>query len=389
MKLTPVKSAQDKRDFLLMPIELYKNDPLWVRPLDKDVEDVFDPEKNKFFTHGEVERWLLKDDGGKILGRVAAFIDRNSCDKYDQPTGGMGLFECIENQEAAFMLFDRCKEWLVERGMEAVDGPINFGEKDRWWGLLVDGFHRPLYRMSYNPPYYLKFFEAYGFKVYYEQYVFARGIPGGFKPAYAEKANRILTDPDYVIPKFSKKKMVEYAEYFRIIYNKAWTTHEAFKPMEKAQAISLMKKMKWVLDDDMIVFIFYKGEPVGFFLNIINLNELLPYMNGDLDSFWSKLKFMYHRWRRTCRTFVGIAYGVIPEHQGKGVEAAMAKHILDSVQQMDRYDHFEMGWIGDFNPKMLRVAEMINCPRYKTLYTMRKLFDETKEFKRRPIIGKK
>ena len=49
----------------------------------------------------------------------------------------MGFFECINDESVAFAMFDKCKAWLQERGMEAMDGPINFGERDRWWGLVV------------------------------------------------------------------------------------------------------------------------------------------------------------------------------------------------------------------------------------------------------------
>jgi hypothetical protein len=63
----------------------------------------------------------------------------------------MGFFECIDKQEAAFLLFDTCKAWLEKAGMEAMDGPINFGENESYWGLLVEGFDNPSYGMNYHP----------------------------------------------------------------------------------------------------------------------------------------------------------------------------------------------------------------------------------------------
>ncbi|PZR31858.1 MAG: hypothetical protein DI538_20395, partial [Azospira oryzae] len=113
MQVQEVVTAEQIREFLQLPIRLYKNTPQWIRPLDADVESVFDKEKNKTFRHGECTRWLLLDDSGKTIGRVAAFIDQKTVNKgNDQPTGGMGFFECIDNQEAAFLLFDQCKTWL-------------------------------------------------------------------------------------------------------------------------------------------------------------------------------------------------------------------------------------------------------------------------------------
>jgi hypothetical protein len=153
MKIVEVSTTEHEKQFLELPCLIYKDDVNWVRPLDKDVTYVFNKEKNKFFRHGELIRWLLVDSE-KVIGRVAAFINNKLANKNDQPTGGMGFFECINNKEAAFILFDTCKEWLKNKGMEAMDGPINFGERDSWWGLLVHGFTPIPYKVNYNPPYY-------------------------------------------------------------------------------------------------------------------------------------------------------------------------------------------------------------------------------------------
>ncbi len=95
---------------------LYKNSPHWIRPLDQDIEAVFDPGKNKSFRHGECIRWILLDKSGDVIGRVAAFVNRKTARKgNDQPTGGIGFFECVNDREAAFALFDQCKDWLKQR----------------------------------------------------------------------------------------------------------------------------------------------------------------------------------------------------------------------------------------------------------------------------------
>jgi hypothetical protein len=117
------------------------------------VESIFDPQSNVYFKHGEATRWVLQDEKGALIGRVAAFVDHHTAPKQDPPAGGMGFFECINDHYAAAMLFDTCKEWLKTRGLEAMDGPINFGETDKYWGLLVDGFTHPSYEIAYNPHY--------------------------------------------------------------------------------------------------------------------------------------------------------------------------------------------------------------------------------------------
>ena len=115
-KIVEVDSPLRIREFLRLPARLYRNEKKYIRPLDQDIEDVFDPKKNKFFRHGEAVRWLLLDENNQAVGRVAAFLDKKTAFNNEQPTGGMGFFECIEDQDAAFMLFDRCKQWLEQIG---------------------------------------------------------------------------------------------------------------------------------------------------------------------------------------------------------------------------------------------------------------------------------
>ena len=167
MEIVVVNSESLAKEWLLFPLEIYKNDPNYIRPLDNDIKEVFDTEKNKYYRTGECERWLLKKDH-EYIGRMAVFTSKKW--KNEQPTGGIGFFECINSQEAANFLFDQAKIWLAARGMEAMDGNINFGERDKWWGLLVNGFEEPLYNMNYNPPYYVQLFENYGFQIYFEHY---------------------------------------------------------------------------------------------------------------------------------------------------------------------------------------------------------------------------
>lgn len=388
MYIQQVADKNTAKEFLLFPLSIYKDDENYIRPLDKDIEFVFDENKNKYFRHGECVRWLLKNDDGKTIGRIAAFINRKTAKSFDQPTGGVGFFECINHKEAAFLLFDTAKKWLAERGMEAMDGPINFGDRDKWWGLLVDGFYQPCYCCNYNPPYYQQFFEEYGFEVYFKQYTYYRKLEWKLTPAYQEKAQKILQNPDYTFEHMRLKNLPKYIEDFRTVYNKAWVKHAGVKEMSPAQAKVIMGQLKPILDEKIVWYAYYKGECVGFYVNIPELNQLFKYVNGKLDLI-GKLKLLYHKWRGSNKTMYGIVFGIAPEHQKKGVEAAMiveaAKIILD--EKAVGYTDFQMNWIGDFNPKMMNVAEQIGGQIYKTHHTYRYLFDRSKEFKRHPILA--
>lgn len=387
MKLIEVNSPELAQEFLMTQVRLLKKDPNYIRPLDKDIENVFDPKKNKLLRDGEAVRWILQDDKGKPIGRVAAFINKKTANTFEQPTGGMGFFDCINDQAAANMLLDACRDWLQARGMEAMDGPINFGDRDRWWGLLAEGFYPPTYTMNYNPPYYVELLESYGFQVFFKQHVYYRKIEGRLDDEVYRKANLILNNPDYEFHHMSKKELKKYALDFREVYNKAWTKHEGVKGMSESQAISIMNQLKPILDERIVWFGYFKGEPISFFVNLPELNQLFKYVNGKLDT-WGKIKFAFHRWRGACTGMFGLVFGVVPEHQRKGVEAAMAVASSKTIQYDKSlpYKEMQMNWIGDFNPKMMNVAAQVGGKIYKTYHTYRYLFDRTKEFKRSKII---
>lgn len=389
MKIQEVITPQHKQEFLMFPVRLYKNEPNWIRPLDKDVESVFDPERNKAFRNGSCIRWILQNDKGETIGRVAAFVNEKTVKKgNDQPTGGMGFFECINDQAAAFKLFDQCKAWLQEKGMEAMDGPVNFGSRDRWWGLLTEGYDRqPNYQCNYNFPYYRDFFEAYGFQVYFYQLTFGRMVMTPLIPRVLEKAAITEKDPDYEYRHLKKSELALLPEYIFKVYNKAWANRNENPELTMLQAKLLVKQMKPILDVKLLYFGFYKGEPIAFYLSLPEINQILKHVNGKLNLL-GKMKFLYHQLAKTNRKAFGILFGVVPEHQGKGVDGAIVAAAGRVLQQSyRRYDEYEMNWIGDFNPKMINVAEQVGGEVCKRHATYRKLFDETKPFKRSPILS--
>ncbi len=126
MKLVEVTTQAEEKAFLDLPSYIYRNDPNWIPHLKQDIQKVFDPKANRSYRDGVAKRWIIKD-GNQCIGRVAAFYSSKYSKGMEQPTGGMVFFDCIDNQEAANLLFETCKKWLYEQGAEAMDGPINFG----------------------------------------------------------------------------------------------------------------------------------------------------------------------------------------------------------------------------------------------------------------------
>lgn len=387
MQIVEVKDRKGQRDFLRVNVELFKGEPNYIRPLDKDIEEVFDPKKNKAFRFGEAIRWVLKDNRGLLIGRIAAFVNKKYRTKGDRfPVGGIGFFDCIDDQKAADLLFDTAKEWLSQKGMGAMDGPINFGERDRWWGLIVEGFQPPLYCMSYSKPYYRTLFEKYGFENFFNQVCYGLDPTREISAKLLARHADLKKDPHFKAMHATKKDLDKFAVDFSIVYNKAWAGHGGLKEISKDLAISMFRKMKPVMDEKVVWFTYYKEDPIAIFLNIPDLNQWFKYLNGKFDLL-HKLKFLWIKWTKPNRRFTGIIFGIVPEFQGKGIDAFMINEAKFVVQAMHKYNYYELQWIGDFNPKMINVAEGIG-DTYLTrrLITWRYQFDRTLPFERHPIL---
>lgn len=384
-QLIEVNTPQLEKSWLDFPSSLYKNDPNYVRPLDMDVQKLFNIESNKKLKKGEAIRWLLMDKSGKqFAGRIAAFIDPHTAANNDQPTGGCGFFDCINDQEAADLLFDASKKWLAERGMEAMDGSVNFGDRDNFWGVLVDGFSEPVFNMPYNYPYYKDLFETYGFQNYFNQFTFRRMINDTqLRDRVYEKAERIAKNPDYTFEQVNWKNRVKYAHDFMTIYNKAWGVIPGVKKISEVHAMALLKQMKPILDPRLVNFGYYKGEPIAFLIMVQDLNQIIRGFNGQMN-WYNKLRFMYRlKVQYKCDRIIGRIFGIVPEHQGKGVDGAIILYFRDiALRKGFPYKELQMNWIGDFNPPMIKIVEGIGGKLFKTHTTYRYLFDRSKPFKR-------
>lgn len=379
-----VTDRQQENDFILLPVKLYKGNKYWIRPFDNDIRNVFNKDKNPCFRHGECIRWLLRDDSsGQYIGRVAAFVNEKTCrlDKYS--VGQMGFFECVDNRTAAFLLFDKCREWLESRGMEAMEGPVNFGERIEWWGLLVDGFDcTPNYAMPYTHPYYIPFFEEYGFLDFFKQFTYrSRLVTESLSPVVVWKADRLLKDPDYAVQTYREIGKARAIDSLLVVYNKAWNLEvHGIDGITREQVETIYKSLKPIIDEDLIYFAYYKNEPVGFFLMFPELNQVVKHVNGKLN-LPGMLKFLYYKNVKKIDVALGQLFGVVPDFQSKGVEAAMIKQFCEQiVARNSHYKYLEMNWVGDFNPQMMHLMKYLSATAVKTHITYRKLFREDIEF---------
>jgi hypothetical protein len=385
VNIIEVTNQKHQTEFTDLAGKLYQNDSNYARPLDAEIEGIFNPEQNSFFSHGKAIRWILQDEKGVSIGRIAAFINEKKAHSFDQPTGGCGFFECINDKKAAFLLFDTAKSWLSENGMEAMDGPVNFGENDNHWGLLVDGFMPQAYGMPYHQKYYKEFFEEYGFKVFFEQYSYHLDLKKKFPERFWKIAEWVAKKPGFSFEHFSYKNSEKYIQDIISVYNEAWKFHDNFSPIDPEDLRKIAREGKGVIEEEFIWFAYHEGTPIAFFVAMPDVNQILTRLNGKFN-LWNKLKFLYYLKKKTITRARISIMGVVPKYQRFGVESAIFWHMDKVMKRKPQYNEMELSWVGDFNPKMVSIYESVGGVRMKTHFTYRYLFDRNKPFKRTPII---
>ena len=386
MEIIQVDEKESIAAFHELPLLIYKKDQNWVPPLRMMIEDIFNPHKNAGFVHGDARRWLVKD-GKNTIGRIAAFYDRSKIEEGLEPAGNIGFFECFDNDEAARLLFDAARDWLKSEGFSAMDGPVNFGENFFNWGLLVDGFQQQGFGMQYNPPYYKKLFEKYGFQTYYQQFSYHLDITSPDLPdRFWKIAEWVARKKDFHYKTFSFKEQDRCINDFITIYQQAWDKHANYKPIEHKDLKALIRDAKLVLEEEFIWYVYYKDEPIAFFMMIPDLNQILIHLKNGKLTLFNVLKLLYLRKRKTMTRCRVLVMGVIPKFQGTGIESGIFWQLRQVMLRKPWYKEIELSWVGDFNPKMIKLFDSVGSKYAKTHETLRYLFDRSKPFKRLPII---
>jgi hypothetical protein len=362
LEIIEVHTKKTKRLFNQLVRDLYKQDAEFISHLDQDIEAIFNPEKNLNFKDGNAMRWLAYKNG-KPAGKIAAF--------YNPRQSGIGFFDSVDEQEVANALFDVACKWLKEQGQNRVEAPVNFGERDKYWGLLVEGFKNPSYQEPYNFPYYKTLFERYGFVKKFEQTTSEAHPDAINRERYEKFKVRSESQSGLVAKHFNSKDVDKYVKAFTTIYNEAWNQHEFYVPLKEERVAKLFKSMKPILREDIMWFMFDGDRPVAFYISIIDVNQIFKYLGGKMN-WWGKMKFLWYRSRVKVDRIRGIIFGVVPDYQNKGAYSSMVVKMHDVILKDPYLKSTELSWIGDFNPKMHALFRSMNAVRTKLHYTYEK-----------------
>ena len=365
-----VTTSQHIQAFHELPFRIYEDYPQWAPPFRFELENIFDPEHNSFFEKGECERYLVKQKE-KVVGRFALMNTPGRDKVLDPPMGGMGFIEMENEQSLASEIIQFAKGWHKKRGYNAMRGPINFGENDTFWGLLVENYQEPpIYGMFYHPPYYKSLLEQTGAEKLDDHWSFKRSFDQPVPQRLKKIVDRIESRDDVELRPVDTKNIQRDGEYIREIYNEAWSDQdihereEEFTPLTRETIREMIEKLKPVMIPESMLIAFVDGEPASFVVCVPDLNEVSKETGGRLR-WWHYPKLLW--FKRRARHLRSLVYGTKPKFRKMGLEAlTFGRGIQFTREAVPSLDYLEGAWVSEKNWLMQRSLEALGCRHHKT-----------------------
>ena len=322
IEVAAVDGKDALKQFIELPYSLYRGDPHWVPPLRIAVKELLDRAKHPFYANAEAEFFLARQDG-RVVGRVAAILDKAHNRFHEEEAGFFGFFESIDDASVAEALLSRAWQWLRERGAKLMRGPVN-PSTNYECGMLVEGFDSdPMVMMPYNPRYYPALMEKAGLRKAKDLYAYLSNANTISMEKIERVADKALRSTGVRVRPIDMKNFDADVERVWEIYNSAWERNWGFVPMSREEFAAMGKEMKQILKPELVLIGEVKDRMVGFALALPDVNQALKPAKGSLFP-TGLLKILYYQ--RLIRNVRVLALGVVEEYRASGLAARFLCH---------------------------------------------------------------
>ncbi|MEX1376092.1 MAG: GNAT family N-acetyltransferase [Eubacteriales bacterium] len=322
MKIISATTRKEILEFVYLPKKIYKNCDFYIPPIWIDEKNAYSKKNNPILANSDFELMLLLDDEGNAIGRNLVYIDHNHNEFYKAKIGFFGAFECIDDKAAAEMLIVAAQNWLKERGMDTIRGPIHPVAEN--WGFVYDGYeYPPVYMSPWNFEYYHEFFTSNGYEKTKDLLVYEVDMQKGYTlpERYEKFYDKFMSHyPNINIRRLNTHNLKQDAKIIWELSNISLADNWGFVPLDLEVMEDMLKKLKLIVDENAVWIVEDNEKPVGFCLGFPDINIILKKINGHLLPFgWAKILFGVKK-IRDYRLF-GLA--VHPDYQGMALDALM------------------------------------------------------------------
>ncbi len=368
LQILSAGSGRALKQFIDLPWKIYRGDPYWIPPLKSDVRSLISL-GHPFWRHAQRELFLALKDGNPV-GRIAAIVNSRHNEFHQDKVGFFGFFECEDDEGTAGALLDAAQNWILQKGMDTIRGPMNPSTNEEC-GLLVQNFLSPPFvMMTYNPPYYLDLLEANGFQKAKDLLAF--WYPVGKR--IPERLERIVgkvmkKEKELEVRHLDMKRFEKDLDAVRVIYNEAWEKNWGFIPMTEEEIDHLARKLKPLLAPQIVNLAFVGGEPAGFAMGLPDLNCVLRILNGRVTPLGALKAMMASRRIRSGRC---LTLGVRDKFRKRGIETTLFAMTWKGGIDLG-YRYGEFSWVLEDNwPILEAVAKVFSGTQYKTYRILEK-----------------
>ncbi len=364
VSIQEIGNAREMDRFIKFQWKIYKNDKNWVSPLLIDRKNFLNPRKNPFFKYAQVKFFMACDEKNRPVGRIGAIINHNHLKTHDDGAGFFGLFECIDDQAVADLLFDNAASFLRSQGLRIMRGPISMNINDEI-GLLISGFDTPpVVMMPHNPPYYEKLVEAFGFKKEIDWYAYYMEERNGRVPErLARGVDLIKKRYNISIRPISMKHFDEEVERIHQVYTSAWEKNWGAVAMTDDEFHYLAKDLKMIAVPDLIFIAEVDGKIAGVSVALPDINQAFKRIkNGRLLPF-GIIKLLWYR--RKIDMIRLTIMGVIKEYRHMGIDTCFVHETYRKALELGIW-RCEMSQILETNVPMNNVLVKLGARIYKT-----------------------
>ncbi|MDR1357583.1 MAG: hypothetical protein LBJ58_07945 [Tannerellaceae bacterium] len=328
IEVKEITGRKDLKKFVKFNIELYKDSPYHVPGLIDEELMTLSRTKNPAFEVSEAI-YFLAYKGGKIVGRIAGIINNTSNEKWQQKAARFGFVDFIDDIEVADALFGAVEKWAKDKGMEEIHGPLGFTDMDHE-GMLVHGFDlMGTMATIYNYPYYPVHMERMGYVKAQDWKEYKIYIPEEVPEKHLRIGEIVKNKYGLKTMKFkSRKEIWPYADKIFRALNEAYSPLYGVVPLTEKQIKYYVNMYIPMLRLDMITVIVREADDavVGFGITMPNLSHALRKARGRIFPFGIiPLLWTLHSNPRIIDLYL---IGVLPEYQGKGVNALVFNDLI-------------------------------------------------------------
>ncbi|MCK9625628.1 MAG: N-acetyltransferase [Bacteroidales bacterium] len=324
-----ISSKRDKKKFFKFAIDLYEGNKYFVPVMISDEQEEFDPKHNGAFSYSECKMFLAERNG-KVVGRVAAILNKAYNTKINGKQLRFSRFDFIDDYVVSQKLFDAVVSWAKELHMDEIIGPIGFSDLDKQ-GMLIEGFDElDMYVTTYNYPYYIKHIEKLGLSKKVDWVEYQITIPTVVDERLCNIADMAMERYGYRILEFNKMRQVK-----KYIFEAMEVLNEAFEKLfgvvwlSKKQMLDYSKVLMMVGNPDYISVVLNKEDKIiGYGFMAPSISRAIQQSKGKLFPFGI---FRILRDLKKSKTIDLYSIGVKLEYQNRGVNAIILRKGLQGA----------------------------------------------------------